>query len=326
MNRGRVDRRAAILALGVAAVGMASLAAAVTSPTFTDPDEIYAALQRQRGERLGLGRATINVVFADGAPGLDRTWVRAWVARAAMAVIAYFGHFPVTEYGLLVVATPGDRVGHATTYGYAGSVTVIHVGVDANPAAYRRDWVLVHEMVHTALPNLPRRALWLQEGNATYAEPIARAQVAQLAAEEVWRESVAGMPQGNPGPGDAGMDGTKSHARLYWGGATFWLLAEIAIYESTRAKHSLRDALRAMNWQSGGNTAEWSPEQLMIAGDSAIGTVALLDLYHRFATTRVETDLPELFARLGVRSGADESVTLNNAAPLAALRRRITAA
>ncbi|MBN9940398.1 hypothetical protein JND29_15055, partial [Listeria monocytogenes] len=85
------------------------------------------ALRGQPGQQLKIGGGTINLVFADGAPGLARAPVLAWVRTAAMALTAYFGRSPVSDYGLLVIVEPGDRVGHATTFGYAGSATRIHV-------------------------------------------------------------------------------------------------------------------------------------------------------------------------------------------------------
>ena len=320
----RIDRRAVILGLGAAAVGGASLAAAGAAPPYEDPDAMYAALRGQPGQQLKIGGGTINLVFADGAAGLARDPVLSWVRTAAMALTAYFGRSPVSDYGLLVIAEPGDRVGHATTFGYAGSATRIHVGVDAGREAFDRDWVLVHEMVHTALPDLPRRALWLQEGNATYVEPIARALIGQLPPEEVWKEAVAGMAKGNPHVGDEGMDGTRAWGRLYWGGALFWLLAEISIYRDTNGTRSLRDALRRINHMSGGNAATWSPEQLMTVGDDAIGATSLIGLYNRFATAAVTTDLVKLFQELGIATGADGQLALDNRAPLAKLRERIT--
>jgi predicted metalloprotease with PDZ domain len=134
------------------------------------------------------------------------------------------------------------------------------------------------------------------------------------------------MPTGEPLPGDEGMDGTTAHGRLYWGGATFWLLAEVAIHDQSQGRRSLREALRAVNRASGGNRARWSPEQLMRAGDLATGTQALSTLYARFATSRVETDLPALFRRLGVMVQPDGGVGFDDGAPLAALRRSITQA
>ncbi|MFA6114116.1 MAG: hypothetical protein WC729_08985 [Sphingomonas sp.] len=316
-------RRSAIAALGIGIAGVTVLADAREAPGYDDPDDLYAALRDQPVERIVLPGGEIALVFADGAPGLDRDRVRAWVRDGADAVTRYFGRFPVEHYGLLVIAEDGDKVGHATTFGYAGSATRIHVGRFADRPAFARDWVLTHEMLHAALPDLPRRALWLQEGNATYVEPIARARAGYLAASDVWRQSLAGMPKGEPGPNDGGMDGTKSWARLYWGGATFWLQAEIDIARASAGRHSLQDAMREINRQSGGNNTDWTPEQLMAAGDTATGTDALSRLYARFAGERVATDLDALFASLGV-ADRDGQVRFDDAAPLAALRRDLT--
>jgi len=320
----RLDRRTALLGLGAAALGGASFAGEGTASSFDDPDDMYAALRAQPHQLVRVGDGTIRVVFADGAAGVARDPVLAWVRSAASAVTAYFGRFPVSDLGVLVIAESGDRVGHATTFGYAGSAMRIHVGRDATHDAFIRDWVLVHEMVHTALPNLPRRALWLQEGNATYVEPIARALIGQLSSMEVWRETIAGLPKGIAGADEGGMNGTQAWGRLYWGGATFWLLAEIAIFQDTAGKRSLRDALRHINSVSGGNSVTWSPEQLMSVGDKAIGTQSLLGLYTRFASSRVDTDLQALFKQLGVAQGADGTINFDDRAPLAGLRRRIT--
>jgi len=320
------DRRSLMLALGIGAVGVASIGSSLAAESYDDPRDIYAALRQQPAVPIRMGGRTINVVFADGSPGVDRVRTLAWIRHGAMAVEHYFGQLPVTDYGLLVIAEDSDTVGHATTFGYAGSVTRIRVGTQATDAAFARDWVLVHEMMHTALPDLPRRALWLQEGNATWVEPVARVIAGQLPVSEVWRQAIAGMPTGEPRPGDGGMDGTREHGRLYWGGATFWLLAEIAIIEQSRGKHVLRDAMRAINRASGGNTADWAPERVMAVGDQATGTNALAGLYAAFSTSPVRTDLADLFARLGVAAGPGRTVVFDDTAPLSAVRRRITAA
>jgi predicted metalloprotease with PDZ domain len=318
-----LTRRAAIAALGIGIAGATSLAGTHEAPSYDDPDDLYAALRKQPRERIALPGGEIALVFADGAPGLDRDRVRDWVRQGTDAVTGYFGRFPVKHYGLLVIADDGDNVGHGTTYGYAGSATRIHVGRSTSQIAFTRDWVLTHEMLHAALPDLPRRALWLQEGNATYIEPIARARAGGLSAEEVWRQSLIGMPKGEPRPGDGGMDGTKNWARLYWGGATFWLRAEIDIARASGGRRSLQDAMRAINRQSGGNSADWTPEQMMATGDAATGTDALSRLYARFATGRATTDMTALFASLGV-ADSDGQVVFDDTAPLAALRRSLT--
>lgn len=179
-------------------------------------------------------------------------------------------------------------------------------------------------MVHTALPDLPRRALWLQEGNATYVEPIARARIGTLPPDELWKEAFSGMAKGNARPGDAGMDGTRAWGRFYWGGALFWLLAEISIYRDTHGARSLRAALCRINRMSSGNTATWSPEQLMTAADDMIGTTSLIRLYDRFSTTAVTTDLVALFRDLGIMAAPDGQILLYSSGSLATLRERIT--
>lgn len=320
-------RRTLLIGLGAAAAGGAlPRAYALAAPSYDDPDAMYAAMAAQPHRRIALGDSALEITFADGAPGLDQAAALSWIERSAMAMTVYFGRYPVKHYRLLVIATPGSSVGHATTYGYHGSATRIHVGTAAGSAAYARDWVLVHEMVHTALPDMPRRALWLQEGNATYIEPIARAQAGQLPVEEVWRQALVGMPTGEPRAGDGGMDGTRAHDRLYWGGATFWLRAEIGIALATSGRRMLRDAMRAINRESGGNTAIWPPERVMAAGDAATGTDVLSTLYRQFAAGPMTTDLPTLFGRLGLGLREDGTVRFEETAELAALRRRITAA
>src|SRR5258708_12201474 len=91
------------------------------------------------------------------------------------------------------------------------------------------DWTITHEFVHLAFASLPDNQHWMEEGLATYVEPIARAQAGQLSSEQVWRGMVLGMPQGEPKRGDRGLDWTLSWGRTYSGGALFCLCAAVPI-------------------------------------------------------------------------------------------------
>ncbi|MGC1305144.1 MAG: hypothetical protein WA840_22480, partial [Caulobacteraceae bacterium] len=275
--------------------------------------------------KIQVGGGEIDVRFADGAPGLDRAPVLAWIRKSAVAVSTYFGRYPVPRVGLLIVAEDDDRIRTGTTFGFDGSAIRVHVGRHAGADAFGKDWILVHEMTHLALPTVPRRSLWVQEGNAVYVEPIARTQAGQLDPHEVWRWSLVGMPKGQPGAGDPGMDHTHAWGRTYWGGAAFWLQADVAIRERTHGRLGLQTALRAINRQSGGNTADWSVDQVMAAGDAATGGTELSDLYARMKDAPVPIDLDALFARLGV-SLKDGQAMFDDHAPEAWIRRAITAA
>lgn len=286
---------------------------------------VYTALRTQAHSTLEVGGGRINVVFADDAPGLDRERARRWVQRSAEAVSIYFGRFPVDEVGVLVVASTGRRVASGTTYGYGGSAIRMQVGRDVTDAAYREDWVLVHEMTHLALPEVPSRSAWLLEGNATYVEPIARAQAGQLDRESVWRWSLRGMPKGLAAHGDLGLDNTPTRGRKYWGGAIFWLLVDVRLRQATDNRIGAQDALRDINRRSGGNTSDWSVDQVMAAGDSATGTNVMTDLYAKMKNDPMPVDLEDLFRQLGV-SERTGNIQFDDEAPLASIRRSITAA
>jgi hypothetical protein len=320
-----IRRRSVLAALGGAAACAPVIAATppAAESAYDEPADVFRAMANQPRLTLPVGDRTIDVIFADGAPGVDRARVIAWIRKSALAVATYFGVFPVRHVGLLVVGQDGDRVGHGTTYGFHGSAIRIRVGRSADDAAFARDWILVHEMTHLALPRVPRRSLWLQEGNATYVEPIARAQAGQLEPATVWKWSIEGMPKGEPGPDDQGLDRTPTWGRTYWGGAMFWLVADIAIHRRTNGRHSLQEALRAINRASGGNTADWSSGKVMAAGDAPTGTDVLQALYDSWKETPVTVDLAATFKDLGVAE-ADGRVVFDEDAPLADFRRQLT--
>ena len=257
---------------------------------------------------------------------LSREEIEGWVDDAARAVRTYYGRFPVDHLEVEVRRTRASGVGGATTNGLVGTPVVrVDLGAGADAADLARDWVLTHEMVHTALPNLPAEHRWLEEGLATYVEPIARAQAGLESPEEVWRQLVVGLPQGLPKDGDRGLDRTPTWGRTYWGGALFCLLADVAIRERTANRLGLQDALRAI--VADGLTIETrSPiERVLARGDEAVGGSVLRDLYARHATRAESVDLDELWMRLGVSVWRGR-VDFDDEAPLAAIRRAITRA
>lgn len=322
------SRRRLLLATGIAAalplVGTGHSVAAVLP--YDNPDDMYRALDNGPVEPLKIGGGELHIVFVEGVSGLNRQRILHWIRRSALAVTTYFGRYPVRQHGILVFADTGSKISHGVTYGYRGAATQVVVGIDAGDAVFSTDWIMVHEMIHTALPNLPRRALWLQEGNATYVEPIARAEAGQLDPAEVWREAASGMPKGHASTAEGGMDGTSAWNRLYWGGATFWLLAEIRIYERTGGQKMLRDALRAINRASGGNHAFWLPEKMMQVADKAIGSDVLSTLYARFAYSAAAMNLDAAFERLGVLVHENGTISYDDRAPLAGLRKKMMSA
>jgi len=265
----------------------------------------YAAFGPLTVRRVSAGAETITLARTPGRLRLDDDALGRYVARAADAVSRYFGRFPLNEVLVLVVPSRGRWMGEGRTLAGGGAGIFLRIGEDAPPAAYAADWVLVHEMVHLAFPSLPREQDWAEEGLATYVEPIARARAGLLPPERAWRDLWDGLPNGLPGPGDRGLDHTRTWGRTYWGGALFYLLADIAIRSQTNRRLGLEHALRGILARGGNNGQRWSLAAALRAGDDAIGRPVLTDLHAKMGAAPSPVDLDALFRSLGIeRAGA----------------------
>jgi hypothetical protein len=287
------------------------------------PQAPYSAFGVARSSVIRAAGSEVVVAFLPGEIDAGDEAVIAWVETAARSVASFYGRFPVPRALVLILPTNGDGVGYARTLGNGGAAIVAPVGKTTTPQQFARDWVMTHEMVHLGFPNMPRRQAWIEEGIATYIEPIARARLGQLPADKVWRDLWRGLPNGLPGFGDRGLDNTQTWGRTYWGGALFCLLADIEIRERTKNARGLEDALRAILVAGGNVAVRWTMARALEEGDRAIGAPVLKDLHARMGSSPVDVDLEALFRRLGV-SVRGRTVTFDEAAPLAAIRRAIT--
>jgi len=160
-----------------------------------------------------------------------------WVRWAAESVTAYYGRFPVPQLLLRIVPSDGKGVRSGRTFGRDnGGFITIHVGKDAQFSDLARDWMLTHEMVHLSFPSVAENHHWIEEGIATYVEPIARVRAGHFDANQMWFEVMRDLHQGLPAAGDEGLDHTHTWGRTYWGGALFCFLADIEIHRETGNK------------------------------------------------------------------------------------------
>jgi len=280
----------------------------------------YAAFGDLRVEKVQLTGGSLTVAMAR-RPHEDE--LLPWMRSSAALVAGYFGRFPADGALLLVLPAPGEQI-HGRTRGLGGASILLSLGTGLDLAQVRKSWELVHELVHLGMPSLPRRQLWAEEGLATYVEPIARARAGELSDEKVWGDLVRGLPQGLPRKGDEGLDRTHTWGRTYWGGALFWLLADVGIRERTGNRLGLEHALRGVVAQGGSIAVRWPLRRVLEVGDRATGTSVLEDLYARLGPAPGEVDLDALFRKLGVSLHGSE-VEFDDRAPFAPIRRAITA-
>jgi hypothetical protein len=284
----------------------------------------YDAFDKLQKTDLEISGDIIHVAFAPGGIALPQEKVLDWVRTSAKAVATYYGRFPVKELKLLIVPVDGPRVRGGTTWAYRGAAIRVMLGRDSSEADLRRDWIMVHEMVHLALPELAERHAWLSEGLAVYVEPIARVQAGDLTSAEIWQAMMRDMPKGLPEPGDRGLDNTDTWGRKYWGGAMFALLADIEIRKATGNRLGLQDAMRGVIAAGGNHEQNWPIERVLATADKAVGVDVLTRLHGEMGPKPVTPDLAALWRDLGLRPRG-EALEFDDTAPLAAIRKAITA-
>jgi hypothetical protein len=272
-------------------------------------------------ERIGVGGSTLDVFIDSDQFELGRTALLDWVTRSANAVTAYFGRFPVAHARVYVAVSQNGRVSNGVSYGDGGAHCRISVGRHTTLDVLYNDWELTHEMVHFSFPSVEDHH-WIEEGIATYVEPIARASIGILTAEQVWGEMLGRMPQGLPEAGDRGLDRTHTWGRTYWGGALFCLQADVEIRKRTGNAKGLQDALRAINRAGGTIESEWPLGRAFKIGDQATDGRTLTELYRKMAFQPLAMDLTHLWEQLGVRRSGQE-IVLDDHAPWAGIRAAI---
>jgi hypothetical protein len=268
---------------------------------------------------INIGGAKIEVVLPEETMHASSTELLNWVRSAARAVSGYYGRFPAPHLTLRIRAGNGSGIRHGVTYPKDGGLILITVGRETETDELNDDWTLTHEMIHLAFPNMPDNHHWIEEGIATYVEPVARAQAGNLPVSEVWKEFIREMPKGEPQSGDRGLDHTATWGRTYWGGALFCLLADVQIREQTHNHKGLQDALRAIVDHGGGITEDWEIERALTIGDKATDTAVLQTLYREMRDRPHPVDLKALWKKLGVEL-RDGKVIFNDNAPDAAIR------
>ncbi|WP_348262990.1 hypothetical protein P8935_00180 [Telmatobacter sp. DSM 110680] len=313
---GRLLRRVAWNVGLAAVVGIATLAAAQPGHNLT----IVASRE------LRIGGGTVQADFAEGLMDLSQDAIFAHVQAAASAINTYYGRFPVSRARVLI-APVADRGGivQGTTWGdMAGwpGMTRFRIGQHATADDLKDDWMMTHELDHMAFPSLPDDQHWMEEGLATYVEPIARVQSGELKPQEIWRDMVRDMHKGEPAEGDQGLDHTHSWGRTYWGGAMFCLVADVEIRRQTGNQRGLQDALRAIVAAGGTIDHEWPLDKALAIGDKATGTHVLSEQYAKWKDSAVTVDLDKLWTELGIQRNGD-AIEFVATAPLANVREAI---
>jgi hypothetical protein len=293
---------------------------AVTSPgsTIYAP---FAGLGAWRVHTLRVSDAQITLGIAgDGYATTDDELVR-WLEQTWTPLADYYAG--LAELRPLILVVPGTERVHGVTLGNGGSSVLLHVGSDVTAAEALGSWVPTHEFIHVLFPSVAPRLPWIEEGLATYVEPLVRLRAGRVSVQQFWGDLARGLPQGLPQSGDRGLDNTRTWGRTYWGGALYWLLVDVRLHERTQNQRSVQDALRAILHAGGNVSVDWPLDRILSVADLAAQGSEFRDTYAQMARAPWAPDLRRLFADLGVIIKG-ERVVFNDNARLAKVRTSIT--
>ena len=287
-------------------------------------DGPHIALGEFTHKSIDVRGGRIDVALGKGERDVSDEDLLAWIREGATDIVSLLGRFPISRLQVIVASGGPYAVGSAVTMGMGGASIFVVVGERTRKADLLRDWVMTHEMLHVAFPNMGSRQRWMEEGLSTYLEPLLRARRGRYEPQKMWAEFMRAMPQGLPRDGDLGLDRSYTWGRRYWGGAMFWLHVDVEIRRRSEGERSLDDVLRAV-LQAGGNVAlRWDVARLAQVAEQATGTTALREIYDEWSGKAVAPNLGALWSSLGVRSDKSERVTFDDEAPLARIRRDLT--
>lgn len=305
----------------------------------------YALLGTFRVHRLdlpaapqapGQGLARITLGLPDKPFARTDAELLEWVRRSALVAAAQWGGMPSRHSLLLLVPEP-DVAGvvFGRVRGGGGATAYMALGEFTLREQLYASWELIHELMHLGSPFIPD-GYWFMEGFATYAEAVAQARAGWRSEHSVWGEFLRDMPRGLPALTNArsaagqapsgrgpGIDGRTVDA-VYWGGALFMLLADVAIRVQSGNRLGLMDCFLAVLEDGGDAAHRRALAQALAACNAATGGEAVAGLYRRQVRERRPLDLEALWQDLGVHA-TEGGVRLDDRAPLAHLRRSITA-
>lgn len=290
------------------------------------PVATYFAFGKLQRRTLNVEGGKLELARLDGPLDLPLDSVTRWVQVSARAVSAFYGTFPVARATLTVLPIPQRRsvlFGKVLPESEPGVALLL--GQHAKERELYADWILVHELFHLGFPSFFQEGKWLDEGLATYYEPIIRARAGLYSETKLWDELESSLPQGLPAFTGGGLEQARDRDGIYWGGALACLVADV---EARRRKldQGLEVGLRALR-DAGGNACEvWTLSEVVAVVDRALGAPTLAPIVAAHAKHGSSFDLQRLFSDLGVTRSASGEIALSDSAPLAAVRRAITRA
>ena len=274
--------------------------------------------------------AVLDAVVLDGFAAPTRALIADWLATAGSVVSLPSGAFPVQRAQVIVVPTsPSHFPIHFGYTGRSGGASIVlFTPTDMDLAAFRADWIAIHEFSHLLHPFVERDDAWLSEGLATYLQEVLRVRAGLLPAQRAWQRLFDGAARGRETDQSLAhetriMRFAGNYERVYWAGAAIALMVDVELRRKTGGQVSLDDVLAKLAHEPRVQHAV-SAHDLLGHMDRLAGVDVFRATAHRYLVGTQLPDLTDLYRSLGLADEAGE-VVVERGAPLAWIRDAIMA-
>ena len=307
----------------------------VTPATFRlKSDAAFGRFPTEELELLGVQLSVARLDDGRAPPALSR-----WLSDSVRAVASIQGAFPTERLNVLVVPTHVSRPIVVGFYSRGGGPTALFYVGDASAELVDADlegtgrWALTHELAHALLPPVDGADAWLNEGIATWYQDLLARRAGLIADDHgYWSELLRGLRTGRGraeedrlslAQASQHMRQTGAYQHAYWAGVALALQAEV---EARQQGASLDDLVRELRRRFPDDDQTRPALALLAAVSEGKAGVAARALERAFHAHKDQPwpDVEPTLARLGVSVDPLGTLSLDDQAPLAAVRRAIT--
>lgn len=287
----------------------------------------FVALSRQPADiltwkRAGKSDGRMQVVFLDRDFSLPLSDWLDWMQTMTRAASEFYGGYQFDKSLIIVQKASrfsGDFFGRVRGGGGPTMMLVLRENADKD-WLWKRDWVLMHELMHLGHPFFIDGRSWVMEGLATYFEPLIRARNGWRSQESVYREWGRGMPRGLAGI----QQGIDRVGNPYWGGALFFLLLDRHIRDRSDGKHGFEDCLKQWHHEYGDNSRSAMLDDMTGRCPDIIPADEFNRLVQQYAKDGVpDFDIHAFFASIGLRAGDKGELLIDTGTSPARLRQSL---
>lgn len=282
-----------------------------------------------------LGGLPFTLAVLEGAreasdAGLDR-----WLAAAVDCVAQpWGGRFPIPRAQVVVVPSGPSRdpvdFGHA--YQSGGAAVVLDLSSTARDSDLPLEWILVHELLHLAMPWIVGEDAWLGEGFVTYYQEVLRARAGAFGDAGPWQALEEGFQRGlsQPSTRTLAEDSRDMHARhayyrVYWSGAALALRMDVMLQRAQRgvARLALDDVLRLWSTPAFRARRGWRALDLLAETERALGVGGLVDPARAALAASAFPATEDVYAHLGLLRAGSGRLAVQPGLAAQSLRQRI---